>query len=869
MRTSYALLTLFVSFLINDNSLFAQKEASVWYFGDGAGLSFAAGQPRVLSDGNIFAPEGAAVINDGANGDLLCYSDGRTVWGSDHNELPGGTGLLGGRSSYTAALFVPVPGKPSRFYLFTTSDWENHQRDPSGNGLHYSIVDLSANGGRGAVEVNSKNTLLLPTAVEGMAATLDCNGRDYWLVSHAFAGARFYAWRITEQGLAGSPIVSEAGPSISNTDPEYVVAALRFSPDGRRIALMTRSHTTLLRFDIKSGIVSNPVPLAISASERDCLGLSFSPDNSKLYLAVGRADLLQYEVESDDPTDIFRSELRIKPSNGLSPQICQMQIAPDGKIYLAQNGQSALAVINRPNEKGDDCEYRANGINLEDGVCRSGLPHYILSVVNQGAPVPGTPIANITKTRDGVCAGDVIDFGDIASVAEERWEWTFEGGIPDRSGLQIPGPVEYPAPGNYSVQLIAYNGCLSDTAYAEVRVEESPVVAAGSREVICLGEQVQLGTQADPRFTYRWSPPEGLSAADVPNPIASPLSTTEYTLLVGLGDCSSTATYVVNVVTPEIASAGSDTTICLGETAILRSGGELRYSWETEEGKAVGEGSEVRVSPRKSTSYIITAVDGRSCVNPDTMTVHVVESFDISLSIGKSFRRLVPGDQIVIPIAIHGPGGGDDIEFARVQSFNTALSYDMQALGYNVGSVRGLGDAASWNFNASENLLANKLTINASGPALKLGGDFCELTFTVYTTDSDSSFSPVVFKELRDNLEGSCVSNVDYEDGGVTLSDYCLRSRRGFSLSGIAYHLDHVLPNPSNGIVVIEFAVGASGPTRLEVFNSLGELVSVPIDAALQSGNFRTVLRDLPSGVYYYRLLSGPYSDTKTFSIVE
>lgn len=47
---------------------------------------------------------------------------------------------------------------------------------------------------------------------------------------------------------------------------------------------------------------------------------------------------------------------------------------------------------------------------------------------------------------------------------------------------------------------------------------------------ICQGNSVQLNPNGNPAYFYQWSPASGLNATDIPNPTASPLNTTTYTV---------------------------------------------------------------------------------------------------------------------------------------------------------------------------------------------------------------------------------------------------------------------------------------------------------------------------------------------------
>jgi hypothetical protein len=112
----------------------AQKEGNIWYFGQNAGLDFNSGSPVALTDGMLNSIEGCASICD-ANGDLLFYTDGMTVYNKNHGVMPNGTGLLGNSSSTQSAIIVKKPMSNNLYYIFTVDGI-------SGNagGLNYSVV---------------------------------------------------------------------------------------------------------------------------------------------------------------------------------------------------------------------------------------------------------------------------------------------------------------------------------------------------------------------------------------------------------------------------------------------------------------------------------------------------------------------------------------------------------------------------------------------------------------------------------------------------------------------------------------------------------------------------------------------------------
>ena len=96
----------------------SQNQANIWYFGYNAGVDFNTSTPTPLLDSQIYTEEGCASIAD-ANGDLLFYTDGTTVYNRIHKPLLNGTDLNGDISSTNSALIVQKHGDSNRYYLYS------------------------------------------------------------------------------------------------------------------------------------------------------------------------------------------------------------------------------------------------------------------------------------------------------------------------------------------------------------------------------------------------------------------------------------------------------------------------------------------------------------------------------------------------------------------------------------------------------------------------------------------------------------------------------------------------------------------------------------------------------------------------------
>lgn len=350
-----------------------------WYFGDKAGIDFNGGFPQSDTNGMMNAIEGCATISDTA-GNLLFYTDGDTVWNKNHQVMPNGIGLMGHWSGWQNSVIVPKPGNSNIYYIFTIDAAENG----FANGLRYSEVDMTLNSGLGDVTTN-KNILLFSPNVEGLVAVHHNNCKDIWVVSHEQGISNdFYAYLVTSSGVNTTPVITNIG---NNANTRYgTCLGMKFSPDGSMLAVNNffdyafnpALHDTieLYQFDRTNASLSNKILLADTV----LWGCSFSPDNKKLYVCTGMetTKIYQYNLSTYSQNAIAASKILIFETDP-STYYLQMQITPNGKIFLDKYDKDTLSVIDSPNLLGASCNYLDNGFSLAGKKATYGLPNFIES----------------------------------------------------------------------------------------------------------------------------------------------------------------------------------------------------------------------------------------------------------------------------------------------------------------------------------------------------------------------------------------------------------------------------------------------------------------------------------------------------------
>ncbi|MCX7980537.1 MAG: Ig-like domain-containing protein, partial [Bacteroidia bacterium] len=154
-------------------------------------------------------------------------------------------------------------------------------------------------------------------------------------------------------------------------------------------------------------------------------------------------------------------------------------------------------------------------------------------------------------------------------------------------------------------------------------------VDAGPDATICQGQSVTLnGSVAGPPgdiASIQWSPATGLSNPNILTPVASPTSTTTYTLEVTfVGGCKRRDQVTVTVLPPPAPPTVSPPSaqVCTGSSVLLTasSPGAVDYEWHdgAPNGPIVQNGPTFNASPGSSTTYYVVAVSANGCRSAPT-----------------------------------------------------------------------------------------------------------------------------------------------------------------------------------------------------------------------------------------------------------
>lgn len=191
----------------------------------------------------------------------------------------------------------------------------------------------------------------------------------------------------------------------------------------------------------------------------------------------------------------------------------------------------------------------------------------------------------------------------------------------------------YTGPGIFTVTLSSRDGCdvqtsLQITANAIEEVLDETTLS-------CFKEPVELNPVFNPVYMYTWTPIEGLSDPNVPNPTASVDTNTWYYVTIkqaSLANCSIVDSILV--LSPEDfnAFAGADDTICSFTPVTLTGASDLNNPdhvfWLNELGDTISHQNVVIVTPDTTRQFTFYVVNEFGCTTSDVVTVYRTHNID-------------------------------------------------------------------------------------------------------------------------------------------------------------------------------------------------------------------------------------------------
>ena len=229
---------------------------------------------------------------------------------------------------------------------------------------------------------------------------------------------------------------------------------------------------------------------------------------------------------------------------------------------------------------------------------------------------------------------------------------------------------------------------------------------------------------------YSWSPAAGLSSSTIYNPVASPVTTTNYTVTVtDQNGCTHTEDVLITVnPTPAASITLTNAIMCNGDNdaaaTAAATGGTGSYSYLWSDGQTTATASNLSPS-----TYSVTVTDIYQCA--DAASINITEPTALSVSTSSSNETCSPGNDGTASASVSG--GTQSYSYSWSSGHTAATATHLPAGTYSVTVT-----------DANMCTITDQVTVNGSvPPAASASNDttICEGSAVMLTASGGTNYS--------------------------------------------------------------------------------------------------------------------------------
>ncbi len=303
-----------------------------------------------------------------------------------------------------------------------------------------------------------------------------------------------------------------------------------------------------------------------------------------------------------------------------STSVCSgssLTLVPQGAISYTWYPNPTLNSVNSPTATITPFSNTTYSLVGTNGVCTNTALINITVLPN--------PTISINSSSPVLCLGSSLQ---LTASGAQTYSWFPVSFLSSGNGATVSAfPIT-----NTTYTVIGANSVnnMVCTGQNLISLNVIPVATAqvSGNTSVCFGQSVTIFATGG--NTFNWSPTLSINNPFNGTVIASPASTTIYTVNVSTNNyCGNSATIAVNVNPNPAVYAGSDTTFYFDELMLLNASGTGTLTWVYGEGILCSVCPNSQILPQVSGCYIVEAINNNGCKSTDEVCVTVIRENDI------------------------------------------------------------------------------------------------------------------------------------------------------------------------------------------------------------------------------------------------
>lgn len=242
-----------------------------------------------------------------------------------------------------------------------------------------------------------------------------------------------------------------------------------------------------------------------------------------------------------------------------------------------------------------------------------------------------------------ICEGDSIQLQgsyyytttDSAPMSQIYYAWTPNANINDSTEAQ---PWAWPSQSGFYNLEVYYNTCSSEDSMLVTVIPTQLPNAVADTNIACEGTSVQLNASGGlGNASFTWSPSTGLDNPNIPNPVATPESSTTYVLLMEEAGCITKAEISLEIIpSPDAEYLSSAQQGCspFPVSFVSSSDNTIQHIWDFGDGEISNEFMPTHTYNSPGTYTVtLTAVNSGGCeAEASTATISVMDPIQTDFS---------------------------------------------------------------------------------------------------------------------------------------------------------------------------------------------------------------------------------------------